>query len=294
METSSFPEKSRSTNSGSCRSDQKGVVTFEELHRRESEQLGDAVHGTNVCLGVEPWISFNPQDRFGLALSGGGIRSATFNLGLLQAFAELGVLEHVQYLSTVSGGGYIGGFWMAWLKRQGDAAKEKRKKTAAAHEEAVRKAERAGEPRPEPPETLTEADPECFPLPKAQLSEPAEVRHLREFSRFLLPRIGVLETEFWAIIMTVLGGLIPSFLTAIAVLFLSWSLWLALTGMLLSAHPRDAIDLGTALVLYLIISQWIWIKKRKSEPNKLAFAGYVVGCLFGCALMVAAAWFWPE
>ena len=293
MKTSSTLKKSGSTNSGSCRSDQKGVVTFEELYRRESEQLGDAVHGTNVCLGVEPWISFNPQDRFGLALSGGGIRSATFNLGLLQAFAELGVLEHVQYLSTVSGGGYIGGFWMAWLKRQGDAAKEKREKTAAAHEEAVRKAERAGEPRPEPPETLTEADPECFPLPKAQLSEPAEVRHLREFSRFLLPRIGVLETEFWAIIMTVLGGLIPSFLTAIAVLFLSWSLWLALTGMLLSAHPRDAIDLGTALVLYLIISQWIWIKKRKSEPNKLAFAGYVVGCLFGCALMVAAAWFWP-
>lgn len=47
----------------------------------------------------------------GLALSGGGIRSATFNLGLLQALEGAGVLEHVDYLSTVSGGGYVGGFW---------------------------------------------------------------------------------------------------------------------------------------------------------------------------------------
>ena len=44
----------------------------------------------------------------GLAFSGGGIRSASFNLGLLQALQETGVLRHVDLLSTVSGGGYIG------------------------------------------------------------------------------------------------------------------------------------------------------------------------------------------
>ena len=44
----------------------------------------------------------------GLALSGGGIRSATFNLGVLQARSQQGLLGHVDYLSTVSGGGYIG------------------------------------------------------------------------------------------------------------------------------------------------------------------------------------------
>ena len=44
----------------------------------------------------------------GLALSGGGIRSATFNLGLLQCMARRGLLDKVDYLSTVSGGGYIG------------------------------------------------------------------------------------------------------------------------------------------------------------------------------------------
>ncbi len=45
----------------------------------------------------------------GLALSGGGIRSAVTNLGVLQGLARSGVLRLVDYLSTVSGGGYIGG-----------------------------------------------------------------------------------------------------------------------------------------------------------------------------------------
>jgi hypothetical protein len=44
----------------------------------------------------------------GLALSGGGIRSATFNLGLLQSLHRHGVFRHVDYLSTVSGGGFLG------------------------------------------------------------------------------------------------------------------------------------------------------------------------------------------
>lgn len=49
-----------------------------------------------------------PKNLVGLALSGGGMRSATFNLGVLQAFSELGLLSCVDYLTTVSGGGYIG------------------------------------------------------------------------------------------------------------------------------------------------------------------------------------------
>lgn len=50
------------------------------------------------------------SNSLGLALSGGGIRSATFNLGLLQALAARGRLKDFAYLSTVSGGGYIGSF----------------------------------------------------------------------------------------------------------------------------------------------------------------------------------------
>src|SRR5574337_883601 len=48
--------------------------------------------------------------RAGLALSGGGIRSATISLGMLQALARAGRLERFDYLSPVSGGGYAGSF----------------------------------------------------------------------------------------------------------------------------------------------------------------------------------------
>jgi hypothetical protein len=44
----------------------------------------------------------------GLALSGGGIRSAAFCLGAMQSLDVRGVIEKLDYLSTVSGGGYIG------------------------------------------------------------------------------------------------------------------------------------------------------------------------------------------
>ncbi len=57
----------------------------------------------------------NTQDASGLALSGGGIRSATFSLGVLIALARRNLLPQFDYLSTVSGGGYIGSFLTAYL-----------------------------------------------------------------------------------------------------------------------------------------------------------------------------------
>jgi len=50
----------------------------------------------------------------GLALSGGGIRSATFSMGVMQALANRDALKRFDYLSTVSGGGYIGSA-LTWL-----------------------------------------------------------------------------------------------------------------------------------------------------------------------------------
>ena len=48
------------------------------------------------------------RSTVGLALSGGGIRSATFCIGLLRGLARNRVLPRLDYLSTVSGGGYAG------------------------------------------------------------------------------------------------------------------------------------------------------------------------------------------
>jgi predicted acylesterase/phospholipase RssA len=53
-----------------------------------------------------PWL--------GLALSGGGIRSATFCLGALQALAERDLLKKFDYISSVSGGGYIASALQWW------------------------------------------------------------------------------------------------------------------------------------------------------------------------------------
>jgi hypothetical protein len=63
----------------------------------------------------------------GLAISGGGIRSATFALGVLESLKEHGILEKLDLLSTVSGGGYIGSWLTAgcwrdrnWLRKGTD------------------------------------------------------------------------------------------------------------------------------------------------------------------------------
>ena len=53
----------------------------------------------------------------GLSLSGGGVRSASFCLGVLQALDCTSALKRVDYLSTVSGGGYIGSTLSAAMSR---------------------------------------------------------------------------------------------------------------------------------------------------------------------------------
>jgi hypothetical protein len=65
-----------------------------------------------------------PQKRSVLCLSGGGVRSATFNLGILQGLSRYGLLDKFDYLSTVSGGGFIGGWLSAWIHRQEHSAAE--------------------------------------------------------------------------------------------------------------------------------------------------------------------------
>ena len=52
-----------------------------------------------------------PESTIGLALSGGGSRAIAFHLGCLRALHELGVLEKVKVLSTVSGGSVIGALY---------------------------------------------------------------------------------------------------------------------------------------------------------------------------------------
>ena len=45
--------------------------------------------------------------KIGICLSGGGIRSASFSLGVCQRLIEAGILGRADYLSAVSGGSYL-------------------------------------------------------------------------------------------------------------------------------------------------------------------------------------------
>ncbi len=56
-------------------------------------------------------------EKFGIALSGGGIRSATINLGFLKTLNLFKILEKADYISTVSGGGYTGAYIQASVKQ---------------------------------------------------------------------------------------------------------------------------------------------------------------------------------
>ena len=120
----------------------------------------------------------------GLALSGGGIRSATFSLGVLQGLAGLGLLKRFDYLSTVSGGGYIGGWLAAWIKREGSVENVERQLRPDRADQA-RARRSVGE----------------VPLPDRLTfdEEPEPLHHLRSYSDFLSPRAGLFTADTWTL-----------------------------------------------------------------------------------------------
>lgn len=73
-----------------------------------SEKLAIEMRRRKVFSGMSGVDLAN--NAVGVALSGGGIRSATFSLGAMQVLAARGLFKDVDFLSTVSGGGYTGSF----------------------------------------------------------------------------------------------------------------------------------------------------------------------------------------
>jgi hypothetical protein len=77
-------------------------------------------HSADPCKPTDPPSKLNLK---GLALSGGGVRSATFCLGVLQALVKAKVFRDFDYLSTVSGGGYIGcSVSTSFIPRKGESS----------------------------------------------------------------------------------------------------------------------------------------------------------------------------
>ena len=165
--------------------DDQAGSTFSEVFQFEQDALAGQIpyRTTPADLG-EVYLRAHATGLSGLALSGGGIRSATFNLGVVQALAELRLLHDFGYLSTVSGGGFIGGWLSKWIHREKGDVKLVEERLAA----TIRGT--SGAP-PAP----------AAPDPR---SEPHEVQFLRRYSNYLTPRAGMFSADIWTLICTYL------------------------------------------------------------------------------------------
>src|SRR5258708_2982414 len=143
--------------------------SIEDILREEAEQIERA---RGLRLDPDKDRLRAEDNLVGLAFSGGGIRSATFNLGVLQALAKGQLLRTFDYVSTVSGGGYIGSWLMAWMCHQ---------------RVGIKKIE----------EYLSDDQ-------DAPRLERPEVRFLRNYSNYLTPRKGLLGADFWTFLSSYL------------------------------------------------------------------------------------------
>ncbi|HKF44484.1 MAG TPA: hypothetical protein VKG01_15410 [Thermoanaerobaculia bacterium] len=96
----------------------------ESIYPKELETLErQAIANRREAAGLP---AGDPQVPIGLACSGGGIRSATVCLGVFQALARAGLLRRIDFLSTVSGGGYAGTFLgQLYLRSYVDPARDR-------------------------------------------------------------------------------------------------------------------------------------------------------------------------
>ncbi|MHC5022452.1 MAG: patatin-like phospholipase family protein [Planctomycetota bacterium] len=141
-------------------------IPFTQVFREELATIAPRPDGEPPG---DPRAFARQHELFGMAISGGGIRSATFALGVLQAMASRRLLRRLDYLSTVSGGGYIGGWLSAWLTHAGGDMQRVEETLARRNSSAE--------------------EPECH-----------EIRFLREHSNYLTPRRGLTSGDTWAMI----------------------------------------------------------------------------------------------
>lgn len=189
--------------------------------------------------------------QWALCLSGGGIRSATFGLGVIEGLAKLGLLDRFHYLSTVSGGGYVGGWLTAWMHRHPKGMEgvieDLRAWDAATSAYKV--------------DSKSDSDPLIRP-------EPDAIRHLRKYGNYLTPKVGVMSTDTWTGVATYLRNLILH--------------WLVLLPLLLGALLVPRFATGFVALPDLLERQWAFDRTRWTH------IGTSVLLLLGVALLLIA------
>ena len=223
-----------------------------------TDEKGGALSGKDLNKAL------NARGGVALCLSGGGIRSASFALGLIQALAvnprpdgkgagaakpEDSLLSKVHYLSTVSGGGYIGSWLSAWVARAGFA--DVWKKLTNRRD------------RPE--------------------DEPQEIAWLRAYSNYLTPKLGLGSADTWTAVALMLRNLLlnwlvilPALWVAIVLLkglavFLTWIARYSPNSCFLADGEYDpSIIFGAIGVVLLIVALRFRTKNRPTRGASLA------------------------
>jgi hypothetical protein len=202
-----------------------------------------------------------------ICLSGGGIRSATFGLGVLQGLAHNGLLNKFSYISTVSGGGYVGGWFSAWIHREEEGLGGVEKKL----------------PSENPSDVLN--------------PEPEPITHLRNYSNYLTPRLGLLSPDTWTLVAIVIRNLLLNWLVLIPLmiavlalprLFVSLS-QLSPPGYLRVTALVVGIVLGVQMICYVAISRPTITKTHRNQKSFLKW------CFFPMlisAILFALYWSW--
>jgi hypothetical protein len=257
----------------------------------------------------------------GLALSGGGIRSATFCLGVLEEVEQRGVRGLFDYLSTVSGGGYIGSWWSAYLSRKKrippqDIMSAVRDAVSGIVEESpvlkacapglVNKAKQTRE------EQVSDAPTFPVEFPRTRLAggsddEDVTLRHLRLHSNYLTPRKG-LSWDIWRAVTVITRNLVLTWAVllpfTLAVVLVSQIYFLSGSADLFTRQPGTFAEaLGTwwvaagpplmAILITLGLLTFAWLLYQ-GPRSRMPQVGVCAGVLLIAAATSAVSTGMPE
>lgn len=217
-------------------------------------------------------IGQQDENCVGLALSGGGIRSASFSLGVMQALARYDGFKHIDYLSTVSGGGYIGSSLTWFLNKKWKYGKDK---------ESDFGVDADNFPFGTTPNTLSE-------IPGAGSQEKMSIlRHLRQNLNYLFPGNGLNPAAFSAALLRGIVFNILVYVPMMVVLLMLFA-WASGFGDYLEMRKlRHLLTLSGALfslailagVIYGLVCGWARFKPDslyKLRTFYLKSAGYLL------------------
>ena len=206
-----------------------------------------------------------PEALSALCLSGGGIRSATFNLGVLQALAKHGLLKRFDYLSSVSGGGYIASWLQAWMHRQQHEGEAPDQVFADLGDRSARPTNSSSEPA----------------SPNPLSPEPMPVDHLRQFSNYLTPKLGLFSGDTWTAAAIVVRNLLLNWLMILpllaALVAIPQALYLVVQGAVSPSFGRGLLYAALAVELFASLS--IYYHRRFVRAPGTSSSRYVLLCV---------------